>query len=263
MRDSQKQKYCDIDAENFYRLVLIVRGIAVSRPQNLVKFADMFTTEQDITLDDPLSKGNIIVILYSYCHKILYVYDQKLKCIFISADLKPEKDKVYQSNRHILYQLVEVMWLLRSLNPDKTALAPVIVPGLKHTEQLVHAIVDIIHAFNSCECTTTLAIYLQLLLSEDQLIAFNARQAICRVLKPRGKRRRVFIPSPPHCITPPEKTAGEAEEDKPTTTIRNAHETSRDESQRYDVDSVEAIAFLQQNDNAGLYLLIYLAVYSQ
>lgn len=30
----------DIDAENFYRLVLIVRNIAVARPSNLAKFAD-------------------------------------------------------------------------------------------------------------------------------------------------------------------------------------------------------------------------------
>lgn len=32
----------DIDAENFYRLVLIVRAIAVSRPHNLAKFAEQY-----------------------------------------------------------------------------------------------------------------------------------------------------------------------------------------------------------------------------
>lgn len=44
----------DIDAESFYRLVLIVRGIAVARPQNLIKFTDSHTSIQDVVLDDPL-----------------------------------------------------------------------------------------------------------------------------------------------------------------------------------------------------------------
>ena len=35
----------DIDAENFYRLVLIVRNIAVTRPNNLAKFADQHATK--------------------------------------------------------------------------------------------------------------------------------------------------------------------------------------------------------------------------
>lgn len=35
----------DIDAVNFYRLVLIVRGISVSRPQNLAKFNDQYTNK--------------------------------------------------------------------------------------------------------------------------------------------------------------------------------------------------------------------------
>lgn len=213
MRDPKKQKYCDIDAENFFRLVLIVRGVAVSRPQNLVKFTETCTTEQGVTLEKPLS------------------------------DLKPIKDQVYQPTRHLLYQLVEVMWLLHSLNPDKPALAPVVVPGLKHTEQLVHAIVEIIHAYNICDASAPIAIYLQLLLSEDPLIAFSARQAICKVLKPKGKRRRVFIPSTPHCVTPPEKT-GDSEEDIKPVDTRN-DENGQDEP-RFDVDSVEATSFLQQ-----------------
>lgn len=44
----------DLDAESYYRLLLIVRGIAVSRPQNLVKFTDVHSSIQDVILDDPL-----------------------------------------------------------------------------------------------------------------------------------------------------------------------------------------------------------------
>lgn len=57
--------HANIDAENYYRLILIIRSIAVTRPQNLVKFADAHTSIQDIVLDDPLGK-NIAVIFSKY-----------------------------------------------------------------------------------------------------------------------------------------------------------------------------------------------------
>ena len=106
-------------------------------------------------------------------------------------------------NQHLLLQLMDVLWLLHSMNPENPALVPVVVSGLKHTEQVVHAIVEIVHAFNSCDTysNVTISVYLQLLLCEDTVIAFSARQAICRVLKPKSRRRRVYIPSPPPLIS--------------------------------------------------------------
>lgn len=79
--------------------------------------------------------------------------------------------------------------------------------GLTHVEVTVHCIVEIIHAFtlvDSSDATVTLAVqlYLFLLLCEDTVISFSAKQALIRVLRPRLKRRRVFIPSPPHSRTP-------------------------------------------------------------
>lgn len=50
-----KSEIIDLDAENYYRLVLIVRGIAVARPQNLVKFTDGHGSIQDVVLEDPLA----------------------------------------------------------------------------------------------------------------------------------------------------------------------------------------------------------------
>lgn len=107
-------------------------------------------------------------------------------------------------NQHLLLQLMDVLWILHSQNPENPALAPVVVPGLKHTEQVIHALVEIVHAFNSCDTYSniTIAVYLQLLLCEDITIAFSAKQALCRVLKPKCRRRRVFIPSPPQCGSP-------------------------------------------------------------
>lgn len=56
MIEMTPEERSNIDAENYYRLVLIVRSIAVARPQNLVKFCDDHASIQDIVLDDPLGK---------------------------------------------------------------------------------------------------------------------------------------------------------------------------------------------------------------
>jgi hypothetical protein len=54
---------CDIDAENFYRLVLIVRSVAVSRPQNLFKFAEQHSIK---VIDENSSKCKYIVYKYLF-----------------------------------------------------------------------------------------------------------------------------------------------------------------------------------------------------
>jgi len=105
---------------------------------------------------------------------------------------------------------MEILWSLHMAYPKNMALAPVVVPGLTHTEGTVHAIVEIIHAFTICdvENNTPIAakLYLQLLLSSDTTISFSAKHAVIRVLRPRYRRRRVYIPSPPNCSTPGTKT---------------------------------------------------------
>ncbi|KAF5296758.1 hypothetical protein FQR65_LT10159 [Abscondita terminalis] len=214
MTEMDPKNYSDIDAENYYRLVMIVRGMAISRPQNLVKFSDSQTSIQDVVLDDPL-------------------------------EVKIRTNK----NQHLLLQLMDVLWILHSENPENSALAPVVIPGLKHTEQIVHALVEIVHAFNSCDAysNVTIAVYLQLLLCEDPIIAFSAKQALNRVLKPKCKRRRVFIPSPPHCGTPG-KTSIESEEEKPprATPQSSQEEDGHPRDRGYEVDAVESISVMQQ-----------------
>lgn len=217
----------DLDTESYYRLVLIVRGIAVARPQNLVKFADSHTSIQDVVLDDPLE--NI--------------------CNPEKKELKPERK---QQSQHLLLQLMEVLWLLHSLNPEIPSLSLVVSKGLKHTEQIVHALVEIVHAFNSCDTysNVTIAVYLQLLLCNDAIIAFSAKQALSIVLKPKTKRRKVFIPSPPHCVSPPLAKNSESDRSKtpPAITQQSSHEEevhARQQNQ-FDVDAVESIGLLEQ-----------------
>lgn len=129
-----------------------------------------------------------------------------------------EKDRLEARSRtkadgsqHLVIQLMEILWSLHTAYPKNMALAPVVVPGLTHAEGTVHAIVEIVHAFAICdvENNTPIAakLYLQLLLSSDTTISFSAKHAIIRVLRPRYRRRRVYIPSPPNCSTPGTGTA--------------------------------------------------------
>lgn len=113
------------------------------------------------------------------------------------------------SQQHLVVQLMEILWSLHMAYPSNMALAPVIIPGLTHAKGAVHAIVEIIHAFATCDIEKNVPLaaklYLQLLLSSDTTISFSAKQAIIRVLKPRYKRRCVYIPSPPNCAGAPGK----------------------------------------------------------
>ncbi|KAG5896473.1 hypothetical protein JTB14_005854 [Gonioctena quinquepunctata] len=219
----------ELDAESYYRLVLIVRGIAVTRPQNLVKFADSHTSIQDVVLDDPLES--------------------------VPVNAKdPKRKELKLKNQHLLLQLMEVLWLLHSLNPEIPSLSLAVSQGLKHTEQVIHALVEIVHAFNSCDTYSniTIGVYLQLLLCKDPLIAFSAKQALSKVLKPKTKRRKVFIPSPPHCVSPPVKNT---DSDESKTTISSSQSRQEEEARpnqpiQYEVDVVEAIGLLEQPGHA-------------
>lgn len=192
-----------VDAEDFYRLVLIVRGIAVARPHNLIKFSK--------------SNGGV------------------------------------KSKTTLITKILDVLWLLHSVKPTNVNLTSVVVPGLSHSEHIIHAVVDIIHAHMIC-CENLEAtiidganFYMTLLLSEDSQIAFSAKQAIIRVLKPKVKRRRVFIPSPPHNSTP-STSGGTKNSEMDIEKIRAAARTIREDNEndsQYDVDTVEAMALLQ------------------
>ncbi|KAJ8985586.1 hypothetical protein NQ317_015077 [Molorchus minor] len=196
----------NLDAESYYRLVLIVRGIAVTRPQNLVKFADSHTSIQDIVIEEPL------------------------ECKPVNAKDKEGRPK----HQHLLLQLMEVLWLLHFLKPEIPLLAPVVIQGLKHTEQVVHALVEIVHAFNSCDTYSniTIGVYLQLLLCKDPLIAFSAKQALCKVLKPKTKRRRCLL------LAKPAAAASQLSQEDDARQQRQQNQ--------YDVDAVEAIGLLEQ-----------------
>ncbi|KAK3907858.1 E3 ubiquitin-protein ligase UBR4, partial [Frankliniella fusca] len=171
----------DLDAEAFYRLVLITRGVAVTRPNNLAKFAD--TRVQ---------------------------YD---RCL-VDSTAEQEKPQPDDSN-HLLTHMMSILWKLHGCHPSNLALAPVCVPGLTHVEATVHAMVEIIHAFTLSDMEGTIGLaaqmYREMLMHSDPAVSFSAKQAMCRVLRTRSRRRRVYIPSPPHCSTPGGTTEMESE----------------------------------------------------
>ncbi|XP_046612558.1 E3 ubiquitin-protein ligase UBR4 isoform X2 [Neodiprion virginianus] len=213
----------NIDAENFYRLVLIVRSIAVARPYNLAKFADQHAPKS---------------------------FDEASLVVLEQDRLGPPNRVNANANQHIVVQIMDVLWSLHMTYPKNMALAPVVVPGLTHTEATVHAIVEIIHSFTICdvEANTPLAakLYIQLLLNSDTLVSFSAKQAIIRVLRPRYKRRRVYIPSPPHCSTPGVTTDNE---EKPAPVSSQPSQESGENEQQFEVETVEPMGLLGAEGN--------------
>ncbi|KAG8288131.1 hypothetical protein J6590_023495 [Homalodisca vitripennis] len=201
----------DLDAEAFYRLVLMTRAIATTRPQNLTK-----TITHDPSSDTQV-KGS-------------------------------------ENSKELLYQLTDILWKLHAVRPSNIALASVCVPGLTHVEAAAHCIVEIIHAFtlvDSSDSTVSLAVrlYLSLLLCQDTSVSFSAKQAFIRVLRPRLKRRRVYIPSPPHCSTP-----GAVESEKAGPVSQPSQESSEADQAHFEVDAVEPMVLLAPD--AGLFSTI-------
>ncbi|XP_008551349.1 E3 ubiquitin-protein ligase UBR4 isoform X1 [Microplitis demolitor] len=213
-----------MDAENFYRLVLIVRSIAIARPYNLTKFAEQNTAK-------PINE-NIIPIFEN--DRIAY-YSQR---------------SGIENEQHLVLQLMDVFWMLHMAYPKNLALGPVVVPGLTHTEAVTYAMIEIIHAFTMCDAEWNSGIaaklYIQLLLSSDIAVSSSAKQAIVKVLKPRFKRGRVYGSSPPHCDTPGAATDMDKEADI-SSTLQS--QDTKEYDNQYDIEMVEPMALLEANSN--------------
>lgn len=174
-----------MDSEEFFRILLMVRSIAIHR----------------------------------FHHLNLY------------GSHVPPGQFVQTGTKGCVQTMLDIMWLFLKGRPKNPAISSVLVRGLTHVESVIHAMVDVLQQLlmsDNVEDVVKLvsAAYSRLLLTQDVQLSSIAKQAIIRVLRPRFKKRRVFIPTPPVCThTPP-----------------------RQESDLYDIDAVESISLLGANN---------------
>ncbi|CAB3259165.1 unnamed protein product [Arctia plantaginis] len=220
----------NIDPEAYFRLVLLARGVAVARPNHLVKYT---------TPPPPRPANGDWSVLWKGG----------------STENQEDKDK----EPHLCGLLTSVLWRLTACRTSTAQPPGILSYGLRHPEHTMHALADTIHAFQlhgEPECIEFgNQIYLSLLLAEDQSISFGAKAALMRVLRPRVKRRRVYIPSPPNTPGTGNKSAGSSVTTaQPTSSITeavvsesdlSANRDDQQENQFMDVDdSLEPMVLL-------------------
>ena len=106
----------------------------------------------------------------------------------------------YKTPVDFVEQLAKWFWDLLGSSPVNNMVGTLGQCGLSHVEATVHALIEIFHAFTTVDLATVPTvsnIYVQFLVAESLQVSFAAKQAIIRVLRPRLRRKRVFIPSPP------------------------------------------------------------------
>ncbi|WAR30664.1 UBR4-like protein [Mya arenaria] len=215
---------CSLDVEAFQRLLVTARSVAVSRPGNLVKFAEGASTQEGTKVTQSQEKED------------LENEDSQISMPFGNLESG--------ERCHFTAQLMECFCRLLAARPPNPMLAPVCLPGLAHVDATVAALVESIHAFTVIDLDNlTLAskLYAHLLLNSEGSVSFACKQAMIRVLRPRTKRKRVFIPSPPRCSSP----GGEESETrgvKPEVTMIQSISINEapDEEEDMDIEIVES-----------------------
>nr|XP_037270039.1 E3 ubiquitin-protein ligase UBR4-like [Rhipicephalus microplus] len=187
----EKPPFQDLDGDAFYRLVAIARGVACARPANLVQFAESLEV-----IADPAEGPEEL-------HKEEVLEERGLleKVHVATNTLSPSEDS------HFLSLLTDVFWHLHYQRPRNLALAPISKHGLIHVEATVQALVEVMYAFVALDMenvSLVAKLFARLLLCEDTLVSFAAKQAIIRVLRPKTRKRKVFIPRTAQCSTPGE-----------------------------------------------------------
>lgn len=109
----------------------------------------------------------------------------------------------------ILQQLMELMKDLYKITPAYEEPLAIVKQGLSHVEAVVYSLVEIIYAFalsDSDMIESMTKFFVELLLEPAPIISHSAKQAMIRLLRPKVRRRKVLIESPPVCTTPTPST---------------------------------------------------------
>ena len=188
-----------VGVENFHRLVLTCRAIALSRPQNLVKYAETNQVESSAAA--------------------------------VAVRGEPSKSRASEERQRFLMRLSKWFWQLLSSQPMNTLAGTLGQPGITHVEATVQAIVEVLHAFTAVDhelIPFTARIYADFLTADNAQVCFAAKQALIRALRPKIRRRRVFIPSPPRRASPPPPPP---QQQMPSAPIRAAINPNRNQNQ--------------------------------
>ena len=189
----------DLDVEKFHHLVAIARNIAVSRPKNLVKFAE--------THDDK--------------KQVESVQNKSAECM------------------QFMKLLVEAFWRLLKEIPENHLTGTLGQTGLTHIESTVQSLVEILHAFSFVELDTAEFVadyYIKFLLCEDKRVSFPARGAIVRMIRPRPKKRKMLQP-PAEVVLPKEPASAPSPEPQQLPSNNQRYQQQAD-NQRYADDDV-------------------------
>jgi hypothetical protein len=148
------QQQQQLDVEQFHHLVATARSVARARPRNLVRFARQL--EEDETAGDgPAAVGG--------------------------------------NSRRFVDLLMAAFWRLLAEIPANSASGALGQPGLTHVELTVQYLVDILHALTMADMEHMAVFaaghYIKFLLCPDQRVAFSARAAIGRSVRPKPKKK--------------------------------------------------------------------------
>ncbi|GFN91871.1 E3 ubiquitin-protein ligase ubr4 [Plakobranchus ocellatus] len=193
----------ELDVEAFQHMLVTARSVSICRPVSLVKFAEAQDANQVLEVTD-LETEQAETCNSTSKEETKVCVQQHLRSL------------TEAEQAHFTSRLMEAFWRLHAAKPANPMLAPVCLPGLTNIDVTVCALVEVIHAFTLCdsECVPLATKhYISLLLCSDQMVSFACRQALIRVLRPRHRRRRVYIPSPPFLTPQGEEQQEQAGED--------------------------------------------------
>ncbi|XP_015793075.1 E3 ubiquitin-protein ligase UBR4-like isoform X2 [Tetranychus urticae] len=193
----------ELDGEAFYRLIILTKSIAISRPENLIKFSECLTlamtqSEQQRLTED--QSDNADLSSSKSCSELLS------RAKSIEGPSKPTRPSVLgapqrsvsfvetvaskdgKSGDSFLIYLSDTFWKLYCMRPKNPLLTSIASSGLVHVEATVQVLVEIIIAFTLVDVSnigTASQLLMKLFLCKNPVISFGAKQALIRLLSPK------------------------------------------------------------------------------
>jgi len=203
----------ELDGEAFYRLITLTKSIAISRPENLTKFSECLANtiaknallssknkdqnDADVPSSSSCSDLSSRLKIDLTRHPRSGATGTSRAVSFVDASCKES-----YSGEAFLNYLSETFWKLYCMRPKNPLLTSVGSLGLVQVEATVQSLVEIILSFALIDLNnigTASNLLMKLFLCKNPVISFGAKQSFIRLLRPKTRKRKVFIPSLPLC----------------------------------------------------------------